>query len=196
MKQKWKFKYWGWDWSVQACRGRCWCFFLCPPTMAFFHILNHRFSTHTQKNYDSIWWSPHVEILSEETLPDTHVLPQAAVWTNFWRAKNSPKFCPTWKNPLNLASTTLHLYQNIFWHITCSLRVHISPTTVQEVPPSPPQYPRNSCNSAHQFFKVFFLASGRCRPRSFKEVDPQWFLSIVYEDLAFSTPMAGWKFTV
>lgn len=66
--------------------------------------------------------------------------------------KNSPKFCPTLKNPLNLASTTLHLYQNLFWHITCSLRV--TPRTVQEVPPPGP--PRSNIhetsNSAHHFF--------------------------------------------
>lgn len=41
------------------------------------------------------------------------------------------------------------------------------------------------------FLIVNFFAPGRGRRRSFKEVDVKVFLSIVYEDLAFSTPM-GW----
>jgi hypothetical protein len=125
-EMKWKcehiYIYEGWDWSVQACRGRWWCFFLCPPTMAFFHILIHRLNyTHKIKKlwlFDDPLWLNRMSKLYRKKLSPTLSRSSPSCCLNWFLArKNSPKFCPTWKNPLNLASSTLHLYQHIWMHI-------------------------------------------------------------------------------
>lgn len=115
--------------------------------------------------------------------------------------KNSPKFCPTWTNPLNLASSTPHLYPNILMHL------HPIPCECTLSQGQPMKFPPTVAISTKLlqqrpsvffffFFCLFFLALGSeaGRFRSFKEVEG--FLSIVYEDLAFSTPVSGWDFTV